>query len=267
MKKYLFNIGFLMVSSLFAQVGIGTVNPQETLHIDAAKNNATSGQNLYEDDVVVTADGRLGIGTVAPVTKVDIRNSSLTESVIAIGSTSQTAAQAKEGALQYSGNLKLSDGTNWIDLPGKSINALVYANNSSNQTLANNTEVLIRNWTKQEDATNSLNVVSGVFTAPKDGVYVASFNAALTSAVIPNNSYIEIRLKSNATQGVPEFRCLNSYPGYTTGNATNVGSINCTGIFYLKKNETLTPHIFHSFGGNRNLINDASYNTLTIYGL
>ncbi|MDM1548835.1 hypothetical protein HX096_13335 [Empedobacter falsenii] len=267
MKNIYLILSFLITTALFAQVGVGTTNPQQVLHIDASMNNDSSTQNIYEDDVVVTAEGKLGVGTINPITKVDLRSKTLTDNVIAIGPTTQTATQAKEGALQYNGNLKLSDGTNWINLPGKSLNALVYANNSSNQSLANNTQVLIKSWTKQEDVTNSLDAVTGIFTAPKDGVYVVSFNAALSFADIPNNSYIEIHLKSNASQGVPEYRCLNSYPGFSTGNATNISSINCTGIFYLKKNETLSPNIFHTFGGSRNLINDASYNTLTIYGL
>lgn len=267
MKNIYLIFSFLITKALFAQVGVGTTNPQQILHIDAARNNNTSIQNNHEDDVVVTAEGKLGIGTINPLTRVDLRSNTDTDNVIAIGSTTQTASQAKEGALQYNNNLKLSDGTNWINLPGKSVNALVYANNSSNQSLANNTQVLIKNWTKQEDVTNSLDVGTGIFTTPKDGVYVVSFNAALSLAAIPNNSYIEIHLKSNASQGISEYRCLNSYPGFSTGNATNISSINCTGIFYLKKNETLSPNIFHTFGSNRNLINDASYNTLTIYGL
>lgn len=107
MKNIYLIFSFLITKALFAQVGVGTTNPQQVLHIDAARNNNTSIQNNHEDDVVVTAEGKLGIGTINPLTRVDLRSNTDTDNVIAIGSTTQTASQAKEGALQYNNNLKL----------------------------------------------------------------------------------------------------------------------------------------------------------------
>jgi hypothetical protein len=61
-----------MVSTFaFSQVGIGTQNPQQTLHIDGAKNNPTSGEPSAAqsiDDFVVKSTGQVGIGTAAPNT-------------------------------------------------------------------------------------------------------------------------------------------------------------------------------------------------------
>lgn len=58
-----------------AQVGINTKNPQGILHIDAKDN--TSGNTNSDDDIIVTQDGNLGIGTLNPTTKLHIVSSSI----------------------------------------------------------------------------------------------------------------------------------------------------------------------------------------------
>ncbi|ANF52789.1 hypothetical protein A0O34_20725 [Chryseobacterium glaciei] len=58
-----------------AQVGINTANPQGAFNIDAAKDNAATGVPTaaqQANDVSVTATGSVGIGTTAPVAKVDV---------------------------------------------------------------------------------------------------------------------------------------------------------------------------------------------------
>ncbi|PXV63797.1 hypothetical protein CLV62_11246 [Dysgonomonas alginatilytica] len=74
-KKYYISILFLFCYPLFAfcQVGINTVSPLGVFHIDAKSNNTSSGSNKYEDDILVTPDGDLGIGLIAPTGKVHIK--------------------------------------------------------------------------------------------------------------------------------------------------------------------------------------------------
>lgn len=62
-----------MFHNVFAQIGINIEKPLSTtlLHIDPAKNSSGT-TPIYTDDVVVTTNGNLGIGTVAPITKLDI---------------------------------------------------------------------------------------------------------------------------------------------------------------------------------------------------
>ncbi len=66
-----------LVSSflLYSQVGINTINPQTTFHIDGAKDNPATGSpnNIQQlNDFSVSNTGNVGIGTSAPVTKLDI---------------------------------------------------------------------------------------------------------------------------------------------------------------------------------------------------
>lgn len=73
MRKCYFIIiaGMILNStSLLAQVGINISNPQGIFHIDSQSNTISS--NITDDDVIVTADGKVGIGTVTPSEKLDI---------------------------------------------------------------------------------------------------------------------------------------------------------------------------------------------------
>ncbi len=69
MRKCIFF--FIIISSfpaLFAQVGINIGSPTGVLHIDPGKNSPTT----VTDDVVVSAAGNIGLGTLAPAAKVHI---------------------------------------------------------------------------------------------------------------------------------------------------------------------------------------------------
>jgi hypothetical protein len=67
-------IGFTRIS---AQVGVNTENPRAAFHIDGAKDNPVTGvptTTQQANDVVVTAQGRLGIGTNAPTNKLEVNS-------------------------------------------------------------------------------------------------------------------------------------------------------------------------------------------------
>ena len=68
---------FLIVSlSLHAQTGVFTKDPLQSFHIDAAKDNAGIPPSAPQilNDVVVTSEGKIGVGLLDPKTKVDIRS-------------------------------------------------------------------------------------------------------------------------------------------------------------------------------------------------
>lgn len=66
-------LGILSSLPLMAQIGINTDTPLQLLHIDASGNNRSSLLNKYDDDVVVDSLANVGIGTVLPVAKLDVR--------------------------------------------------------------------------------------------------------------------------------------------------------------------------------------------------
>ena len=82
-------------------IGINTNNPQGVLHIDGASTTETTNPASgivsaaqAADDVVVDASGRLGVGLLAPETKLDILPSSTPGSILRI-------ADGTEGAGKY----------------------------------------------------------------------------------------------------------------------------------------------------------------------
>lgn len=71
---------FCAHSYTYSQVGINTSSPRGVLHIDPAKNTPDTGTPTaaqVADDFIVTADGRVGLGTVSPssAARMDIQGS------------------------------------------------------------------------------------------------------------------------------------------------------------------------------------------------
>ncbi|MCQ4139129.1 hypothetical protein [Chryseobacterium sp. EO14] len=76
MKKLCISFLALIYSHASSQVGINTANPLANFHIDAGKDNPSSGSALstsqQKNDVAILTNGNLGIGTTKPLTKLDI---------------------------------------------------------------------------------------------------------------------------------------------------------------------------------------------------
>lgn len=80
MEKKLFLVAFIPLSALFnAQVGINTENPQRLFHLDGKSSTSTTNPPIglpsvaqQIDDVVITNEGRMGIGTISPSEKLEV---------------------------------------------------------------------------------------------------------------------------------------------------------------------------------------------------
>lgn len=78
MRKVILLFPFVVFTVINGQVGISTSNPQGIFHIDGAKDNSATGipsASQQSNDFTVTSAGNTGIGTVTPVTKLDITSS------------------------------------------------------------------------------------------------------------------------------------------------------------------------------------------------
>lgn len=250
-------------------VGIGNTKPEAILHIDPKSNTTTSNPTSYYDDVAVTNQGQMGVGTKTPKTRVDMRSDeNLNE--LAIGGSSQNAATAQAGALRYNtstADLSYSDGTNWIVLAHQAPSDFVDATNSSTMTIKNAATTPISNWTSKTDVNNSFTPNTGIFTASKNGVYLVSFNYTLSSSVLSNDSRIEAIIQTNSTSSstIKSFRCVNSYPGSnTTANRISGG---CTGIFNLNANDQITVSLQNGLGSDKKLDSDNTLTSLNIFGI
>lgn len=137
--KNKFIIMLAMTSSvlLFAQVGFNTSNPQAALHVDGAKDNASSGIPTgaqQANDFAVMANGNVGIGTVTPNINAALDVTSSTKGVklpsVALLATNNSSPLSAHigGMLVYNTatagtlpnnvipGLYVNDGTKWVNL-------------------------------------------------------------------------------------------------------------------------------------------------------
>ncbi|MFP3598660.1 hypothetical protein [Chryseobacterium sp. SIMBA_029] len=265
--KLLPGILIFSVSTAAAQTGFFTPNPVHPLQIDAAKDNgAAPDATKLSNDVVATIDGKLGVGVLNPVTKVDLRSPD-NKGIVGLGTSTQTPAVAGAGAIRYNagGFLEYSDGEQWIALPlAPPTKALVNASNSTSQNITTGTSTYITGWTETVDVGNNFNN-NDTFTAPRDGFYLVSFSITLASGNIPKNTFIETAIESSqVTDNIPIYKTVNSYPAFQAGAVSNYISGNCNAIFNLKKDDTIKFSVKHNIGSTRSILNDGKLNNLSI---
>ncbi|QCX52871.1 hypothetical protein [Elizabethkingia sp. JS20170427COW] len=235
MKKYLLVIPILFFGIANSQVGINTSNPQRFFHVDGQKDNPTTGAPtgpIQIDDFVVQSDGNVGAGNIAPITRVDLRSGEANDA-LAIGYTDQTATEAGAGAIRYlpesGGKIQVSNGIVWQDLASVPTKATVVARISAGnntRTIPYNTSTSITNWQEVNDVTSNFEPTTGVFTAPRDGVYTVSFTFDFVQGTVAANSYVETQFyRTYASNNTTELavKCLKTW-GKSTRNAQAGGS-------------------------------------------
>ena len=76
MRKKIFLCTFCLALFFYkgqAQIGVQTENPLAVFHVDPKRDTNAAGTSGTNDDVVVTATGNVGIGTITPTAKLDVR--------------------------------------------------------------------------------------------------------------------------------------------------------------------------------------------------
>ncbi|WP_394673868.1 hypothetical protein [uncultured Chryseobacterium sp.] len=255
--------GCLIFSNVRGQsVGINTINPQASFHVDGSKDNPNSGTPTSAqaaNDVVFTSSGQIGVGTLTPAVKIDVRSTVNTDNAIAIGKTTQTASDAGEGAVRYSsfngGKMQYSDGTVWQELISTPTKSVVVANlQVANFTvrIPYQTATGIQSWNEISDSANSFNSSAGTFTAPRTGVYLVSFTYNFVRVALASGYFSEARYVVNGNNTVK--KCIKSYSN-TSRQAQIAGS--CLAGVALNKGDVLQPQIYQSvYNGDLSLRTD-----------
>lgn len=273
MKYQLLFLLLCSINTINAQIGINTPFPFHLFHIDGAKdNNLVPTEQQILNDVVITSEGNVGVGTLTPKTKVDVRSSDQ-KGIIGLGTSIQTAVEAGAGAIRYkAGNIvQYSDGAKWHDLPmSLPPKTLILANKSSNQSFTNNSTTAVKEWTIIKDSQSNFNAASGVFTAARDGFYMVSFNILLANENIARNSRIETIIESNTSlNNIQTYKNVNSYPAWDVSTVNNIVGGNCNAIFKLSAGNTIQFKVYHNLGSSRNIDtgNNGTNNSVSIYEL
>jgi len=274
-----------------AQISIGGNNPSPSnvLEVEAAEK------------FIIDKTGKIGVGVATPKVAVDLRNGA--NGSMAVGMTTQTAAEAGAGAVRYNPNpaigvqgyIEYSDGSSWVPiLPYGKPRIVVMAEKTNNNCTVFETGLwptgnytdgipgrsssYLTSWTEKLDSDSgqprsNFNPATGEFVAPRAGVYFATFTFALAPSQV-NTSYgqnqteaiWEVRNSSNVV--TQRIKTNNGYP-QDTGNPPNaviVGSA-CTVSVYLNEGDKLRPFVWINVAWDtdkRPLLNTGGYNVLTI---
>ncbi len=270
-----------------AQMGVGTHDPANVTEI------VTSAGNIIVDD-----EGKVGVLVADPKVALDLRSGG--NGSVAIGNTDKTAIEAGAGAVRYvnspaigvKGYLEFSDGTNWVSFfPYGKPRIVVMANKTTQNTevfegpdsgpktgLMQRRSSYLTNWAEKLDSdsgvpTNNFDPVTGEFTAPRAGVYFATFTYALANQVVEAGANVqteaiwEVRNSSGTiTQRV---KTNNGYASNSGTNTQPVGTA-CTVSVYLEQGDKLRPFSWISTRFNDtdmssfNISGSGVYNALTI---
>lgn len=206
MKKSLFLIfGFLSIGICHSQVGINTNFSQGVFYVDPRGDTNSTGTTGYADDVVVTKDGALGIGTLTPTAHVHV-DKGTANSLIRIEDTSEGTGDKFLASD--------SDGRgSWI--PAITLNGKVYRMNSPNKTAVtcnyNVNTIVPFNLIKDDNGALSNNPTPGVLTIQADGTYVFNFRwwgsvnggtTVVSDAFFTPKAYVRL-YKVTVSGGVP----------------------------------------------------------------
>jgi hypothetical protein len=272
MKKKLLSIAVIVSSFMGAQIGIGTSLPLGNLHIDGAKDNTASPTSTQiSNDVIISSTGFIGAGVLNPVAKLDMRSAGL-QNAVGLGSTTMTASAAGAGAIRYEPTqtkIQVSDGNVWettLVLPTK---AVVVARMTNAFSVAYNSDVNITGWDEVRDLSNSFDPLTGIFTAPRAGVYTFLMTYNFVSGSVANSSEVTSQFYSPTTSAI----LARSYKTFARANEDAQVGGSAAITVSLAANQTVRPQLNQNITGSgaRALRanadwthSDAGFNNLTI---
>ena len=170
---------FLTIVSLvpilsFSQFG-NLNNHQGPFHIDA-KNDTSSSTSGTIDDIIITEEGKMGIGKIDPETKLEIKSNTDGKSGLRLTQiTSNSEPYYKESGLlgvDRDGNVVVFGRINITPPPCVPTYIQAYGDNATtNITVTNNTNAILPKVTNDPRSNESYNLSTGAFKLKKGETY------------------------------------------------------------------------------------------------
>lgn len=135
---------------------------------------------------------------------------------------------------------------------------LVDARNSSGQSITTATSTAITGWTEVGDDGGTFDASTGIFTAPYTGKFSSSFTWFFDSTMTGRTLGAIVHYQSDGTTEI------RRYSGFA-GVASSYSASSISKIIKMNKGEKLKFEVTQNEGSNRTLLNDGTYNTLTIF--
>lgn len=244
--------GLLLVSNpAMAQTrtGVQTRNPHGALHIDGKMDNpkgvGVPNNTAASNDIIITDEGKVGVGTLTPNAAMDLRSAN-NDNAFGLGTTSLTASTAGAGAFRYeevNKRLEFSDGVRWSSSYIAPNKVAVVAQIVDNRSIPGNSFTTLNNWQEDSDITNSFNASTGVFTAPRTGYYSFFLTYDFIMAWINYGTYTEARLMKGSTVLGSAKKTFNR-----TSRGTQAGALFHITV-KLQEGETAHMELYHNIAG------------------
>jgi len=203
----------------------------------------------------ITRSGKVGIGNNNPNANLDIRNFPTNTSdpgsgYFGLGTTTESASTAGAGALRYTtssgGALEYSNGSSWNLLTSSAQRANVYATRLSSSDFSVNNSTADNTFgdfsASSGSGTANFNSTTGVFTAPRTGLYTLSAGMSF-ELLVSSSGTLHFLVIKNGTIEV----CNQAVPANYSTSTYLSANISCS--VPLNVGDTLQVK-YHNFTGS-----------------
>lgn len=245
MKKCkLLLLALLFMQLAYGQVGINTTNPAGIFHVDPLRD--TNGSNKIADDVVISSNGNVGIGTITPSNKLSVISSGTDSGLYLPNGASAgnvLTSDANGNASWQSGSIQFQTmvtSSYWKNISSTNTKPSGQIKDSDFTKMTTFDYILLDRVPITFGSNYGWSTKNQNYRAPTDGIYRIGFSVYFISSAVGNNCRAYI-FKNNRMLFEPGIVSI------TDSGADQAAYV--MGLVPLKKNDILDLRILGAWGG------------------